>query len=122
MVTLSTILLIILQHNVAHLGIVTGLCLSEASTKFYKPWISKLLLGSALLASVSTALAEILGASIGLRMLFKIPILLGATISAIFALLMLFTNSYRKIEKWIIGFVGLIGFSFVFELFLVHAS
>jgi manganese transport protein len=75
-----------------------------------------------LLASVSTALAEILGASIGLRMLFKIPIPLGATISAIFALLMLFTNSYRKIEKWIIGFVGLIGFSFVFELFLVHAS
>jgi manganese transport protein len=55
-------------------------------------------------------------------MLFKIPIPLGATISAIFALLMLFTNSYRKIEKWIIGFVGLIGFSFVFELFLVHAS
>lgn len=75
-----------------------------------------------MLASVSTALAEILGASIGLRMLFKIPIPLGATISAIFALLMLFTNNYRKIEKWIIGFVGLIGFSFVFELFLVHAS
>ena len=27
-VTLSTIMLIILQHNVAHLGIATGLCLS----------------------------------------------------------------------------------------------
>lgn len=27
-VTLSTIMLIVLQHNVAHLGIVTGLCLS----------------------------------------------------------------------------------------------
>ena len=32
-VTLSTIMLIVLQHNVAHLGIVTGLCLSEAATK-----------------------------------------------------------------------------------------
>ena len=31
-VTLSTIMLIVLQHNVAHLGIVTGLCLSEAAT------------------------------------------------------------------------------------------
>ena len=30
-VTLSTAMLIILQHNVAHLGIVTGLCLSEAA-------------------------------------------------------------------------------------------
>ncbi len=33
-VTLSTIMLIVLQHNVAHLGIVTGLCLSEAATKY----------------------------------------------------------------------------------------
>ena len=32
-VTLSTIMLIALQHNVAHLGIVTGLCLSEATEK-----------------------------------------------------------------------------------------
>ena len=33
-ITLSTIMLIVLQHNVAHLGIVTGLCLSEAATKY----------------------------------------------------------------------------------------
>lgn len=33
-VTLSTIMLIALQHNVAHLGIVTGLCLSEATEKY----------------------------------------------------------------------------------------
>lgn len=33
-VTLSTVMLIILQHNVAHLGIVTGLCLSEAATQY----------------------------------------------------------------------------------------
>ena len=33
-VTLSTIMPIALQHNVAHLGIVTGLCLSEATQKY----------------------------------------------------------------------------------------
>ena len=32
MVTLSTIMLIFLQHNAAHLGIVTGKCLSEAAS------------------------------------------------------------------------------------------
>jgi len=32
MVTLSTVMLIVLQHNVAHLGIATGLCLSEAAS------------------------------------------------------------------------------------------
>ena len=34
MVTLSTIMLVFLQHNVAHLGIVTGLCLAEAATTY----------------------------------------------------------------------------------------
>ena len=32
MVTLSTIMLVFLQHNVAHLGILTGLFLAEATT------------------------------------------------------------------------------------------
>ena len=31
-------MLIVLQHNVAHLGIVTGLCLSEAATKYTPKW------------------------------------------------------------------------------------
>src|SRR3989339_1037536 len=44
MVTLSTIMLIILQHNVAHLGIATGLCLSEAATTYLKPRYSKIIL------------------------------------------------------------------------------
>lgn len=48
-VTLSTIMLIVLQHNVAHLGIVTGLCLSEAATQYCPKWISRPILGSAVL-------------------------------------------------------------------------
>ena len=44
MVTFSTIMLIMLQHNVAHLGIATGLCLSEATTKFIRPVYSKTIL------------------------------------------------------------------------------
>ena len=37
MVSLSTVMLIILQHNVAHLGIATGLCLSEATMTYIRP-------------------------------------------------------------------------------------
>lgn len=40
-VTLSTIMLIILQHNVAHLGIVTGSLPSEAATKYIPKWVSR---------------------------------------------------------------------------------
>src|SRR3990170_6669542 len=78
MVTLSTLMLIILQHNAAHLGIATGLCLSESATKFFRPLVSRLFLISAVLASISTALAEILGAAIGLQMLFGLPLEAGA--------------------------------------------
>ncbi|MEI8114679.1 MAG: Nramp family divalent metal transporter [Bacteroidia bacterium] len=120
MVTLSTIMLIILQHNVAHLGIATGLCLSEAATMHTPPWVSRTILGSAMVASVSTSLAEILGGAIALQMLFGIPIPAAAIIVVIFVGIMLFTNSYALIEKIIIAFVSIIGLSFLYELSLVH--
>lgn len=119
MVTLSTIMLIILQHNVAHLGIATGLCLSEAATKYTAPWVSRTILGSAMAASVSTSLAEVLGGSIALQMLFGIPIPAGAILVVIFVGIMLYTNSYAFIEKIIIAFVSIIGLSFLYELNLV---
>ena len=119
MVTLSTIMLIILQHNVAHLGIVTGLCLSEAASLYTPKWISKPILSTAMLASVSTSLAEILGGAIALNMLFDIPVFLGALMVFVFVSLMLWSNNYKKIEKWIIAFVSIIGISFIYELTLV---
>lgn len=122
MVTLSTIMLIMLQHNVAHLGIATGLCLSEAATIHLKPRYSKLLLITAMLASISTSLAEILGGAIALNMLFHIPIRAGALLVTIFVMIMLYTNSYKIIEKWIIAFVSVIGLSFLYELSLVNVD
>ncbi|MCR9011824.1 Nramp family divalent metal transporter [Gabonibacter chumensis] len=119
MVTLSTLMLIILQHNVAHLGIATGLCLSEAAATHLKPKQANLILGSAVLASVSTSLAEILGGAIALEMLFHIPIKAGSLLVLLFVTIMLFTNTYRIIEKWIIAFVSIIGLSFIYELSLV---
>ena len=119
MVTLSTIMLIVLQHNVAHLGIATGLCLSEATTAYLPAKASKAILGSAMLASISTSLAEILGGAIALQMLFGVPMRIGSLLVLIFVLIMLFTNSYRLIEKWIIAFVSIIGLSFIYELSLV---
>ena len=115
-----TIMLIILQHNVAHLGIATGLCLSEATNKYVHKRYSKVILSTAMLASVSTSLAEILGGAIGLNMSLSIPIKAGAVLVTVFVIIMLYTNSYRIIEKWIIAFVSIIGLSFIYELSLVH--
>ena len=120
MVTLSTVMLIILQHNVAHLGIASGLCLSEAANTYTPRWVSRIVLGSAMLASISTSLAEILGGAIALNMLFSVPIPAAALLVVIFVGIMLFTNSYRVIEKIIIGFVSVIGLSFLYEITLVN--
>ena len=118
-VTLSTVMLVVLQHNVAHLGIVTGLCLSEAATRYAPRWVARPVLGSAVLASISTSLAEILGGAIALEMLSGVPVVWGSVLTAALVVVLLFTNSYRRIERGIIAFVSVIGLSFLYELFLV---
>lgn len=44
---------------------------------------------------------------------------MGAVLTTLFVSIMLFTNSYKKIERAIIAFVSVIGLSFIYELFLV---
>ena len=121
-VTFSSIMLIIIQHNVAHLGIVTGLCLSEAANRYLPTSLSRPIILSAMLASISTSLAEILGGAIALQMLVGLPIKAGAVIVTAVCVGMLFSNTYNKIERWIITFVSIIGLSFLYELFLVDVD
>ena len=118
MVTLSTIMLIFLQHNAAHLGIVTGKCLSEAASFYLPAWLKNTILATAMMAAVATAMAEILGGAIALQMLFGIPIKLGSMMILVLVLICEFTSAYKRIEKLIIVFVSLIGFSFLFEVWI----
>jgi manganese transport protein len=104
------------------LGIVTGLCLAEATNEYIPHRFSRPILASAMLASISTSLAEILGGAIALHMLFGMPLKAGATIVTVVCVAMLLTNTYSKIEKWIIIFVSIIGLSFLYELSLVDVS
>ena len=53
-VTLSTIMLILLQHNVAHLGIVRGQCLSECAYEFLPRYVSRFVLSTAGIAAALT--------------------------------------------------------------------
>ena len=121
-VTLSTVMLIILQFNVTQLGIATGLCLSEATNKYLRKTNSRIVLWSAIGASISTSLAEILGGAIALNMLVDIPIKIGAILVTVFVFIMMFSNSYKKIERYVIAFVSLIGLSFIYELFLINVD
>ena len=121
-VTLSTIMLVILQHNAAHLGIATGECLAEATTAHLPRVASRLILASAYLATVATALAEVLGGAIALQMLFGLPLPVGSLLVAAASTALLMSSSYKRVERWIIAFVSLIGLSFLFELALVRVD
>lgn len=121
-ITLSTLMLILLQHNAAHLGIVTGKCLSESATANLKKGISVPVLSTAMLAAISTAFAELLGGAIGLQILFHIPLKIGVLIILLGVGIFTFTNAYRRIEKVIISFVSIIGFSFILEMLMVNAD
>ena len=103
MVTLSTIMLIILQHNAAHLGIVTGKCLSEATSLYINKGLKNIILLTAVAASIATAMAELLGGAMALEMLFHIPVKIGTFIILGIVLICQFTNAYSRIEKLIIS-------------------
>ena len=96
-------MLILLQHNVAHLGIVRGQCLAECAYEFLPKWLSRTVLSTAGIAAVATALAEFIGAAIALKMLFGIPLVIGSVLTAIVCTIMLITNSYSKLERIIAG-------------------
>ena len=121
-VTLSTIMLIVLQHNAAHLGIATGACLAEATTRYLPRFVVRTVLASAYLATIATAMAEVLGGAIALQMLFGLPVRAGCVIVAAASMAMLMTNSYKRAERWIIAFVGVVGLSFLAERALVKVD
>ncbi len=121
-VTASTLMLIMLQHNAAHLGIVTGECLAESCAHHLSQPLAHLVLASAWLACVATMMAEVLGGGIALQMLLGLPVRLGAAIVAAASAALLLTNSYRRVERWIIGFVSLIGISFLAEIAMVRVD
>ena len=121
-VTLSTIMLILLQHNVAHLGIVRGQCLSACAYEFLPRYVSRFVLSTAGIAAAATALAEFIGAAIALKMLFGIPLLIGSVLTAVICTIMLITNSYRKLERIIAGFVSLIALAYLVEVNMVNVD
>lgn len=121
-VTLSTIMLIVLQHNAAHLGIATGMCLAEATSRFLPRLLGRAILGTAYLACVATAMAEVLGGAVALQMLFGLPLRFGCVVVAAASMTMLLTSSYKQAERWIIAFVSIVGLSFLAELAMVEVD
>lgn len=118
-ITLSTLMLILLQHMAAHLGIVTGECLAEACRTYFSRKLNFLLGGSIMAACIATALAEFLGAAFGVSLILGWPLWISSLAAGFAVLALVAVQKYDQIEHLIIAFVSIIGFCYIFELWIV---
>ena len=114
----SNLMAMLVQTLSAKLGIATGRNLAEVCRDELPRRVSFGLWLQAEVIAMATDLAEVLGAALGLSLLFGIPLGWGAVIAvaAAFAILALQAFGFRRLEAVIAGFVGVIVIAFAFEL------
>jgi manganese transport protein len=120
----ANLMAMLVQTLSAKLGIATGRNLAEVCRENLPRRVSFGLWIQAEVIAMATDLAEVLGAALGLSLLFGIPLGWGAVmaVTAAFAILTLQTFGFRQLEAVIAVFVGVIVVAFAFELFAVTPS
>lgn len=120
----SNLMAVLLQTLSSRLGIVTRRDLAQACRDEYPRAVSYALWILCELAIVACDLAEVLGAAIGLNLLFKLPLLAGVLITAADTLLVLwFTRlGIRVIEAFVLVLIATIAGCFAFEIFLAQPA
>ncbi len=117
---MSNAMALVLQALSARLGIVTGRDLAQACRDHYPRSVCYILWILTEIAIVATDLAELIGTTIGLNLLFGIPVLWGVVIGGCDTLLLLAIQNLgiRRFEGFILSLVTIIGLCFVFEVFI----
>src|SRR5690242_15882071 len=116
---MSNAMAILLQTLSARLGIVSGRDLAQACRESYPRRINLAMWGLCEIAIAACDLAEVLGAAIGLNLLFHIPLLAGVLLTAADTLLLLWFQSFgiRTIEAFILALITVIAGCFCIEVF-----
>src|SRR5579884_2809451 len=115
---MSNAMAILLQTLSARLGIVSGRDLAQACRETYPRAINLALWVLCEIAVAACDLAEVLGAAIGLNLLFHIPLLAGVLITAADTLLVLWLQSFgiRTIEAFVLSLIAVIAGGFFIEI------
>ncbi len=116
-IALANLMAILLQTLSAKLGLATGHNLAEmCRLQFRKPVVYAMWVVSEI-AAMATDLAEFLGASVALNLLFGIPIIYATLITGVitYAILLLQRYGFRPIEAVITGLVGIIAVCYILE-------
>ncbi len=121
-ITAGTLMLIMFQHLSAKLGIVTGRSLARNIRAHFPRPLTAVFGGSIVLACFATDVAELLGAAIGFRILFHIPMVIGAPLTVIIEAVAILSQRYHRLERMIAIFLAVIGVCYVAEVFLVNPA
>src|SRR5947207_11497557 len=115
---MSNAMAVLLQTLSARLGIVRGRDLAQACRQTYPRPVNLALWGLCEIAVAACDLAEVLGAAIGLNLLFHIPLLAGVIITAADTLLLLWFQSFgiRTIEAVVLALITVIAGCFCVEI------
>src|SRR5947207_195145 len=116
----SNAMAILLQTLSARLGIVAGRDLAQACREAYPRRINLTMWGLCEIAIAACDLAEVLGAAIGLNLLFHIPLLAGVLLTAADTLLLLWLQRFgiRVMEAFVLALIAIIGGCFFIEIVL----
>lgn len=114
----SNLMAVLIQSLSAKLGIATGLNLPEVARSRFPKGVSFALWIQSELVIMATDLAEFLGAALGLYLLFDIPMLPAALITAAgsFAILELQRRGYRSLEAGIAAMILVVVLAFAFQV------
>jgi len=118
----SNLMAMLLQTLSAKLGIATGKNLAEhCRERFPRPVVLIMWVLMELVA-MATDLAEFLGAAVALNLLFNLPLWIAGLLTAgiTFVILSLERFGFRPLEAVITGFLAVIAFSYVIEMFIGH--
>jgi manganese transport protein len=118
----ANLVAMVVQTQSAKLGIATGKNLAELCRERYSRRTSIGLWLQAEVVAMACDLAEIVGAALGLNLLFGIPLFTAGLIAGVgtFALLALQRHGFRRLEAAITVLVGVVVVSFAYELFDAH--
>jgi manganese transport protein len=121
---MSNAMAILLQTLSARLGIVSGRDLAQACREAYPRRVNIALWILCEIAIAACDLAEVLGAAIGLNLLFHIPLLAGVLLTAADTLLLLWFQSFgiRTIEAFVLALISVMAACFCVEIFWAHPS
>lgn len=119
-VVMANLIAMLFQALSARLGIVTGRNLAEMCRQELPfPLVIAMWIISEI-SAMATDLAEFLGGAIGLSLLFGTSLMTGMVITALvtYGLLMFDRGGFRPMELLIGGLVGVIGLSYLVEVFI----